>query len=81
MNWKTKIIVILAILGCVVSCAGIVLCVQKDKEIKHLTMEYKQLEVQLKLMEEQFQYCSQDFKDVQAQLLSTQKELDTLKKN
>lgn len=78
MNWANRAIVILAILGCVVSCTGIALCVQEQKDI---LAEYAQLETQLKEAEEKYQSCTHDYAQLQVQLDTKQQELDALKKN
>ena len=81
MNWKISMIVILAILGCVVSCAGITLCVSKQEEITKLMNAYEELQTQLQTMEEQYNSCAHDYTQLQVQLDTKQQELDALKKN
>lgn len=78
MSVKIKIIICLCILGCIISCVGIVITHQEYNKVKEEALQYQEL---IRAAEEKYQSCAHDFTQLQAQLDTKQQELDALKKN
>lgn len=78
MNAKVKIIICLCILGCIISCVGIVITHQEYNKVKE---EVQQCQELTRAAEEKYQSCTHDFAQLQVQLDTKQQELDALKKN
>lgn len=78
MSVKVKIIICLCILGCIISCVGIVITHQEYNKVKEEALQYQE---RIRAAEEKYQSCAHDFAQLQVQLDTKQQELDALKKN